>query len=252
MSAGEIGTSVQTRADAAVATSDETAGGLVRLALEKGVDVAVLERLVALQERVTERNARAAYFEALAAFQEECPQVFKGKTAKIATKTGASYQYSYAPLDEIARAIRPVLRRHGLSYAWTINPGEQAGTLDVVCIVRHIDGHQESARFPVPTASPNEKMSEAQKTGAALTYGKRQSLTSVLGITTTDSDTDAADPRGFEKVSEYEVRTLEARIAEVGADRTRFLAFMGVERLEDIAAADYERGVKALDRKAAR
>lgn len=223
-------------------------GGLVRLALEKNVDVEVLERVVALQERVSDRNARAEFFDALARFQEMAPEIHKAKTAQIVTKTGGKYSYTYAPLEEITRAIRPVLRDCGLSYAWTTE-GADGGTLSVICILRHISGHEERSAFPVPTQT-DAAMSGAQKHGAALTYGKRQSLTSVLGLTTADEDTDGADPpQAGKTISDTQLADLEALILEVKANRSRFLVYLGIERLEDLTAANLPSAIRALEEK---
>ena len=220
-------------------------GGLIRFALQNNTPVEVLERLVALQERVTDRNARGEFFDALARFQDAVPSIHKGRTAEIATKSGSKYSYTYAPLDAIAKAIREPLRQHGLSYAWTV---EEAGpgSLSVICILRHIGGHQERAAFPVPTATEG-RMSEAQKNGAALTYGKRQSLTSVLGLTTTDDDTDGAEPAQY--IDRNELADLEALVEEVGADVDKFLSWLGVAHLNAVTKDQLPAAIKALERK---
>ena len=234
---------VQERAE--LAPSDEMAG-LMKLAIEEKVPVEVLERLMDLHERVATRNARAEFFDALANFQEEVPSIHKGNTAQIATKGGGSYSYTYATLDSIAKAIREPLRRHGLSYAWTVEDGNP-GHLSVVCVLRHIGGHVERSGFPVPIDTA-AAMSGAQKHGAALTYGKRQSLTSVLGLTTTDEDTDAPLPP-LEYITEGQAADLDALIEEVHADRAKFLAWLGVAQLEAIQVKDMPRAVIALEKK---
>ena len=227
------------------------AGSLMRLAIEEKVPVEVLERLMDLHERVDRRNARAAFFEALAAVQEEMPDVRKAKTAKIKTRGGGSYSYTFAPLEQITRTIRPVLRQHGLSYSWTTEDGGQ-GVLNVVAILRHVDGHEERATFPVPTGT-DAAMSDAQKNGAALTYGKRQSLTSVLGLTTADDDVDGqatgAGDKGEQKVNAGQVADLEALVQETGSHRGKFLQWLDVTSLDDLTMTQYHNAVKELERK---
>lgn len=229
--------------------ADNSVPGLIQLAIERGVDVEVLERLVALQERVTERNARAAYFEALAAFQDECPEIRKSRDAKIATKNGGSYGYSFAPLEEITRTIRPIMRRHGLSYSFTVESTSK-DVLNVKCILRHIDGHQEEAAFPVPIGT-SAGMSDAQKNGAALTYGRRQSLIAVLGLTTADSDSDAAAPAPGkpDTITDREAADLSALMDEVGADRDKFLRWAGVRHIDDLPKQKLPEAIKLLQRK---
>ena len=226
--------------------------GLVRLAIERGVDVEVLERLVGLQERVTERNARGAYFEALADFQERCPEIRKSKKANIATRNGADYEYTYAPLEEITRTIRPILRECGLSYSWDVAQGD--GALIVTCVLRHIEGHAERASFPVPVDS-GARMSAAQKNGAALTYGRRQSLIAVLGLTTADPDTDApAVGKSVETITEAQAADLRTLMDEVltTEDQERFLGWMGVRTVEEVPASEYKRAVRGVEAKRAK
>jgi hypothetical protein len=227
----------------------EDAPSLVKLAIEQGVDVAILERLVALQERVTDRLARTDFFAALKSFQDQCPELHKSKTAKIATQGGSGYSYTYAPLDGIAKTVRPYLHQNGLSYSWTTEDSTPQ-MLQVVCVLRHIDGHEERAVFPVPTDT-KAAMSAAQKTGAALTYGQRMSLVSVLGITATDDIDGAAEGSGEQGyISSEQVKELNDLIDATKADFKKFLAFMGVEMMGDIERRHFAKAVSALARKA--
>lgn len=240
--------STYTEEPAPVAVDDGAESSLIRLAIERGVDVEVLERLVALQERVTERNARAAFFEALAGFQEDCPVIRKVSTAKIDTRSGGQFSYTFAPLEEVTQTIRPHLRRHGLSYSWDVEPGDKH--LSVICVLRHVDGHEERASFPVPIDG-GARMSAAQANGAALTYGKRQSLTSVLGLTTADEDKDAARRHAVDasELTDREAADLSALMDEVGVDRKRFLAWLGVDSIAAIRKHELPRAIKALERR---
>jgi len=241
----EKGTSVQTRAAAPVAPSSEMSG-LVQLAIEKGVAVEVLERLVALQERVSASNAQQAMTEAMARFQAECPPVKKGRTASIATKSGAKYSYTYASLDQIAQAIRDPLSRNGLSYTWDSSVAERV--LTCTCILRHVEGGENRATFSCPTDTKAD-MSGAQANAAALTFACRQSLVQVLGLTTTNDDVDAANPVSAETITDAQAADLKALADEVGADVPKFLAWLKVEAMADIPASEYKRAVRALEKK---
>lgn len=233
-------------------TAIEATGGseitdLLRHAVDAGASVEALERLVALKERVDAADARRAYFDALAATQEAMPEVPKSRKATIVTRGGGSYEYRYAALEDITRTIRPVLRAHGLSYAWDVAQGD--GGLVVTCVLRHVDGHEERASFPVPVDT-SARMSDAQKNGAALTYGRRQSLIAVLGLTTADDDVDGAESAGSaETITEDQAADLDVLIDEVGADRQKLLAWAGVETLADLPADRYAQAVRMLERR---
>ena len=86
-------------------------------------------------------------------------------------------------------------------------------------------------------------MSAAQKNGAALTYGQRQSLVSVLGLTATD-DIDGAGEQEF--ITSEQVEKLNILITDSGADYHKFLSYMGTEHLGDITQRDFGRATSAL------
>lgn len=220
---------------------------LIRLAIDKNVDVDKLERLIALKEREVARNARDAFFQALANFQEKCPPVVKNKTAEIVSRrTGGKFSYGYASLDELQRHIRPYLRAENLSYSFDVE-ADGKERLIVTCILRHIDGHFERASFPVPIET-TERMSGAQANGAALSYGKRQALSAVLGLSI-EEDTDGKRADAPDLITEEQAADIDALIDEVyGPRRERFMKWLKVDTVAEIKAADYRRAVSELER----
>jgi hypothetical protein len=231
--------------EAAANASPDRVTALVELAISKNVPVKILERLVALKERVEERDARKAFFDAVARFQEECPVINKSQTAEIITKSGARFSYTYAPLEEIARTIRPHLKACGLSYSWNVH-SDDGKVLNVACVLRHVDGHEERAGFPVPIDA-DARMSGAQKNGAALTYGKRQSLLSVLGLTTADTDVDGMEGSGdVVYVTPEQAANLSDLLELHQRDKRRFCTWMRVESLAAIPADRYQFAVDAI------
>lgn len=230
----------------AIASKDTTPTAiqqLLTLAVEKGVTVEALEKLVTLHERVSDRQAASEFAAALADFQRECPPIKRAASAKIATKGGAQFSYTYAPLDEIARTVGPLLHERGLSYTWDSDVKDRM--LCAICTLRHVNGHSVTASFTAPTET-SAGMSEQQKFAAALTFARRQSLVQVLGLTTTDEDTDA---KPTERITEERAASLEALITEVEADRAKFLKYLGVSDLAELLAADYAGAVRALEQK---
>ena len=196
------------------------------------------------------RNARAAFFEAVASFQEQCPEIPKNKTASIATKSGSRYSYAFAPLESITRTIRPHLKKNGLSYSWDVVESN-AQALNVVCVLRHVDGHEERSTFPVPTAT-DAGMSAAQKNGAALTYGKRQSLIAVLGLTTAEEDTDGRTPvEAPDTITAEQAVELEEIAEAASVNNVAFCTWLGVDSLVEIPADRLDEARAALQKKLA-
>lgn len=208
---------------------------LLYLAVEKGVDAGSLERLTALHERVSDRQARIAFFGALARFQELCPPIPHSKQVDFVTTDGQKVSYGYAELPAIAKRIAPFLKECGLSYGWDTEAKGDA--LTVVCTLRHTDGHSERSTFTVPTTS-RAGMSPAQKFGAAGTFAKRQSLVQVLGITT-ESDPDGVQAAAMDPtpISKEQLEALEAEIERRRLNVPRLLKWLKVQKLDEIRAA---------------
>lgn len=216
---------------------------LLHAAVQQGTPVEQLEKLVDLHERMEQREARRAFFVALAQFQESAPLVKQSETAKIATKSGGSYSYTFAPLDEIVRTIAPHLIRHGLSYRWDTAVDQKS--IRVTCTVSHINGHSESSSMTLPIDNASA-MSDQQKVGAAMTFGQRRSLTAALGLVTTDSDAPPAeDPT---PVSTEQADQLDDMLDATGADRVKFLRWIGCERVHLIPAARFDEAMRELKR----
>ena len=215
---------------------------LLHSAVERGASVETLERLTALHERISARQAEAAFGAALAKFQARCPPIQKTAKTEYTTKSGMRVRYTYAPLDRIAWTIQPLLEECGLSYAWDCECGDH---VKCTCTLRHSAGHHVTATFSAPVDSA-AAMSGPQKVASALTYGRRQSLVQVLGLTTTEPDTDAAS---VETITSAQVDTLQGLIDESGADAGRFLRYMEVGSLPDIKAVDFGAAVAALEAK---
>ena len=160
--------------------------GLIALAIQHGAAVEPLERLMAMRQTLKAEAAREAFFEALSAFQSECPVIPKRKTAGA-----GSYTYRYAPLDVIVHITSPIMRKFGLSYRFDTRFEADPPAQVVVCTVHHRDGHQESSEFRTPVDA-SARMNDMQKSASAQTYAKRYAFCNAFGILTGDDDDDGA------------------------------------------------------------
>lgn len=222
---------------------------LVRLAIEQRVPVEMLERLVALQERVAERDARAAFFEALVTFRDQCPPIRKTRENSQfeVSRNGVKRKAMYAPLEEIDRVARPIAAKHGLVWTWDTKVDD--ALMHISCRVIHVAGHSETTNVSMPYES-KAGSSLQQKYGSTQTYGMRYSLIAALGITTVDEDDDGnGTAEEVEFVTEAQAADLEALADEVGVNKPKFLAWLGVESFAVIPAADLKRARTTLEAK---
>lgn len=164
---------------------------LIELAINKDADIEKLEKLMALKERWDQDQAKKAFYQAVANFQSEMPLIHKSKTASFATKNGGHMTYNYASIDDIVKAVNPVLHRHGLSYRF-----EQTliqGVVSVSCILTHALGHCESCTMTGGLDQSGNK-NALQQIASSTTYLKKYTLTNVLGVATSDDDIDGFQP----------------------------------------------------------
>ena len=121
---------------------------------------------------------------ALLAFQQEMPTVPKTKTARVPTKSGNTYSYTYADLAVVSAAATPLLVKHGLVYVST--PGDGARGYELTGhIVHAATGQEVTGSLPLFGTS-------SQDIGGSITYMRRYLMGCLTGIIT-DDDTDAVE-----------------------------------------------------------
>ena len=208
---------------------------LLEIAVQKGTDLAQLEKLMDLKERYDAGIAKKFFYSSMAMFQANCPSIIKKKVG---------HNYKYAPLGDIAEQIRKPLQEAGLSYRFEMEHGE---IITVTCIVTHIDGHNEKATMSAP---PDESGSLAgiQSRASTVTYLQRYTLISALGLTTADEDMDGRLPQ--ETITDEQEADLNSLIDEVDANKSQFLKMLKVEKLSDLPTTRYEGAIKRLQDKA--
>jgi hypothetical protein len=162
------------------------AEALISQAIDKGLPIDTMERLLAMRRELKEEQAKEAFFRSLSEFQAECPEI--PKTKKVMNKDGKTVRYSYAPLDVIVAHVKDLLRHHGFSY--TIKTEQDEDNVTAFCHLHHVEGHTETSRLGVPI-DKGGYMSAPQKVASALTYAKRYAFCDATGIMTSDEDNDA-------------------------------------------------------------
>lgn len=120
---------------------------------------------------------RKNIYKALAAFQQEVPIIHKGTQG---------YGYSYADLPAILEVITPLLEKHKLGFTQPLNGGS------IETIIFHTpSGEELSSVVDIPQNVSLKGMNDFQVLGSAITYLRRYSLSSALGLVT-DKDIDAS------------------------------------------------------------
>lgn len=160
---------------------------LISQAIDKGVPVETLERLLAMATQLKAEYAKEQFNIAMADFQEECQIIQKKKSV---TTNASIVAYRYAPIEAIVAQVKPLLKKYGFSYSVDV---AYNGTYNIVtCTAHHVLGHTRSSSYPaIPDSRENKMQSEVQRVASTLTFAKRYAFCNVFGILTGDEDNDA-------------------------------------------------------------
>ena len=202
----------------------------------KDIDIEVMKGLMAMRDHIKEEKAREAFFRDLSAFQAECPVIQKTRVAH-----GKKFDYVYAPREEIAPIMNPILKKYGFSYTYKDKYEPEPPAHLVTCILHHKEGHSESAEFRAPVDS-ELFMNEIQQNATSVTYGERYSLMAVSGVTVGGEDTDGVVE---EKEKEEKIETGKKRITELIADSV-ITASERTKITKQVEEAETIQGLQAL------
>jgi len=163
-----------------------SAEGLMNTAIQKGVTVDVMERLLTMRRELKSEKAKELFDTSMAEFQSSCPVIRKKKV--VMNKDGKSKRYSFAPLEFIITQTKDLIKQCGFSYS--IDTKVEDKWVEAICKVTHQAGHSETSSFKIPIDTESY-MTQPQRFASALTFAKRYAFSNAFGILTGDMDDDA-------------------------------------------------------------
>lgn len=219
---------------------------MLSVAVERGTDIAQLEKLMDLQSRWEQSEARKAFNAAFSAFKAEAVTIVKSTVIKDGPLKGKKH----ANLHDVIVATTPKLSAHGLAISWKLTRDEK-DWMEVTCTLRHVAGHSESVSMgAAPDTGPGRNAIQAR--GSAKSYLERYTATAILGLAAADEDDDGAASAPVETITAKQVAELEALLSEVGGDRVKFLRYHKVDSLDQIPAKNYSAVVRQIEAKRGR
>jgi len=229
----------------AVATinQDGFAAMMERLATNKDVDVEKLERMMAMNERILDRNAAQAFAADFVRMKSHLPKVLR-------TKDNTQTQSKYAPLEDINTQIDPVLEEYGFGTSTKV-VSQSETSVTVEATVWHREGHKESTQITMPLDNVGAKgtvnKTNVHATASSVTYAKRVALCALLNISTGD-DKDGNKVSGT--VDTEQAAAVDTLINATGANRERFLKHFGIKDVRELRINDYPQAIGMLNEKA--
>jgi hypothetical protein len=210
------------------------------------VDVAKIDALLQMRERLEARDAEKEYNRDFAAAMMEMPKVAKRGKKDMKEKGCIAYE-TYEDLDA---AIRPIETKFGFARSFSTRISEKGGGVILVLTLTHRAGHSTtSERYCPPDPGPGRN--ETQAIGSGESYGRRYLTKSKWNIVTVGADDDgnSADPISEEQA--LGIRDILATLAPTPKWYAQFWAWVGgdTHSVEQIQKRDYVRVREELARR---
>lgn len=238
-------TAIAPAPETAPAQSDTTAivSVIERAALNPDVDVSKMERLLDMQQRILDRQAKEAFNAAFSAMQPDLPVI--PKRGRIEVR--GSLQSTYGKWEDTDRLIRPILQRHGFGLSFRTEEGE--GRIYVTAVLAHREGHSEQTTMSLPFDTSGSK-NAVQGVGSSLSYGKRYTAGAILNLVYEDDPGDddghLAGRVAVERIGDAHLTNLRREMKALDVVEAKFCRHLRIKALEDLPADRFADAMEAL------
>lgn len=220
---------------------------LLRVSVERGDDLARLEKLMELERAWKADKAKEAFNLALAEFK---------KVPVVVTKDRENSQYSkpdkkamYTSLGNLVNTVNAAMAPYGLSASWEV---DQSAGIRVTCVLTHTLGHSKSVGLSGPIDSSGAK-NPLQQIKSTITYLQAATFQAVTGVVAQDDSVNMDDDANSSSaISTDQATVLRDKIEELKTVRpkfnpAKFLEWLKAASVEQINGGDYQRAVNKLD-----
>lgn len=156
-----------------------------RVASNPDADITKMERLMDMRDREFARIAQQAFAADYVVMKPNLPTIAK-------TKSNQQTKSKYAALEDINKAVDPILAQYGFSTSTRVLK-QSDSSVTVEAVLWHRGGHTETTQVEMPLDKAGIQ-GTVNKTGvhalsSSITYAKRVAICALLNISTGD-DTD--------------------------------------------------------------
>lgn len=230
------------RALATVIPGPDPVLGMIQKVIEGGVteaNVAALDKLLGVYERLEDKRAERLFNEAFVTLQSELPV--------IVAKTEIPKRGKYERFEDVMTVVSPLLKKHGFTVSFSMSATDLRIT--ETCSLKHTGGHSQSNSFSVRVGRAD---SETQADCKAATTAKRNALLNCLNIVIRQDALQNEEDATIEgePISWDQAEFLREEVKATASDEAAFLRFANAEKYEDIGSARYDELVRALAKKA--
>ncbi|NQU04262.1 MAG: ERF family protein [Syntrophaceae bacterium] len=213
---------------------------IMRIALTHGQDLVEVEKMLNLQIKWEENEAKKDYHLAMAEFKKNAPSIKRTNKVSYTTDKGTT-SYSHADLGKSSEQINTELSKQGLSSTWKTSQGESKIT--VTCIITHKHGHSEETSLSAGADNSGGK-NAIQGIGSTIFYLQRYTLFALTGLAPHGMDDDGMGsdpPEGSDDfISEAQLKDLIKEKEAVGMPDKLFLRSLKVDVLSELPASRFK------------
>lgn len=219
--------------ESTLAVQEPSVGLMLAQVIEKGVtadNVAVMGQLIAMKERMEQREAEKDFNSAFVKLQSELPT--------IVAQTQIPKRGRYERFEDVMRVVGPLLQSNGFAVGFSQVADDKRIT--VTCHLRHIAGHHADTSFSCRFGKNAD--SDTQADCKASTTAKRNSILQALNIVIRQDclqDEDNASNEGGVIKSE-EADHLRRRVQSTGSNEEAFLKFAEASAYETISTTKFD------------
>ncbi len=226
-----------------VKKQDRTPEGFIGQAIDKGLSVEAIEKLIMMRRELKQEYAKEQYTKAMAAFQAKCPVIEKAKDGGK-TKTG-QVAYRYSPLDQIRKETKDLIKKYGFSFSF--KTGRVENRVMARCIVSHEDGHTDFALVDLPLTTGTGVMSTTQVEAATMSFAKRYAYCDAFGIVTGGEDDEKNLQEAEKTQADQKSKKLEIATKLINQRKTIEDLRNDIKRIKESSYDDMEKDYLILE-----
>lgn len=159
--------------------SAQIIGMIGKLASDPDSDIDKMERLMAMRDKMLEKEQLAIFNTALSVMQDEIPA--------IAERGKGHGTIRYAKWEDVNSVIKPIMAKHGFALRFQVDTEKG---VSVTATLSHKCGHEINTSMNSAADGSGSK-NAIQAIGSAVSYLKRYTASALLNITSHGEDDDA-------------------------------------------------------------
>ena len=174
------------------------------------------------------------------------------------TATNPMFKSNYAPLDVVINTVKPILSKYGLSFIQST--GSEGESVIITTLLIHESGEWIESDPLILPAYQNRGGGKlefnAQGAGSSISYGRRYSLSAMLGVSSEDDDdangasgsANNKPPKTITEKQVVELKTKALKFAKLrGGTEIATLEALKITDIESINENEFNQCMKQLD-----